>query len=178
MEDHYSATGSLKPGIVYLFMILVTATTLFYLSYRYIHHLNQPPSVSLPVAQPLTTTGSLTQPNPAADRLLGIKLNRERERSRDVERIQGMLIQDELSQTIRNEAEAELWRLTQVTAKENELEQVLKTNGFQECLVALGERSVTVVVASSLDAETARIIGELAAEVTGFNPSQIRIVEQ
>lgn len=177
MENHYGDKG-FKPANSYLFVMVMMASALFYLSYRYIHHLNQQPAVPLPISKPMAAPTPSSKTYSPEDRLLQIKLSRDRARSRDVERIQGMMIQAELSDTIRNEAEEELWRLTQATSKENELEQLLKTNGFQECLVTVGQRSVTVVIAGRLEPEAARVIGEFTAEVTGFNPSQIRIVEQ
>lgn len=112
------------------------------------------------------------------DSLLDLKIERDRERSREVERIQELLDKIGLSDEVRKQAEEELWRLTQATAKEHELENLLKAKGFNEALVSISQRLVSIIVAKRLAPDEVRDIGQLAADVTTFNLEQVQIVEK
>jgi stage III sporulation protein AH len=112
------------------------------------------------------------------DSLLDLKIERDRERSQEVERIQDLLDKVGLSDEVRKQAEQELWRLTEATAKEHELENLLKAKGFTESLVSISQKLVSIVVAKKLQLDEVRDIGQLAAEVTTYNLEQIQIVER
>jgi hypothetical protein len=160
-----------------LAVVLSLFCCLFILGYQYIGRVNRitpAPHIKVEKRAVLPVTPTY---NPG-DALLDIKMSRDRERSRELERIQGMLDQLGLSAEVKKEAETELWRLNQVTLKETELENLLKANGFVDSLVTVGQRFVTVVVAGRLKTEEAETVGNMAAEVTGFNIEQVRIVEQ
>lgn len=161
----------------YLLFILITlGTTLFYLGYRYIGALNQEEQV---VPQP-TSKPVVLKVNPdydEQDSLLEIKLSRDRERSQEIARIQELLERVGLSDQVRKEAEQELWRLTLATSKETELESLLKANGYQEVLVNISRKLITIVLPQKLQAEQVRVIGQVTAEVTGYSLDQIQIVE-
>ena len=161
---------------IYLFILLLLGSSLFYLGYQYIHHINQPAEVLR--EQPVKPVVLPTNEYNPADSLLEIKLGRDRDRSRELERVQNLLEQIGLSDEVRKEAERELWRLTQSISKENELESMLKANGFKECLVTIGQKTITVVVSGKLNPEEAKAVGQVTTEVSGFGYDQIRIVEQ
>jgi len=165
-----------KKKRLYFLLVITVSLGMFYLGYRHICRINHPPrsTVSLPVMPVVAAKPAA----PAADSLLEIKLVRERERSRETERIQEILERVGLSDDLRKQAEAELWRLAQATAKETELENLLKANGFAECLVTIGEKLVTVILGEKLNAEQAGEVGRFAAEVTGTELEQIQIVEK
>ncbi len=112
------------------------------------------------------------------DTLLDLKIERDRERSQEVEKVQDLLDKVGLSDEIRKQAEQELWRLTQTTAKEHELENLLKAKGFSNALVSISQKLVSIIIDKKLGVNDARDIGQLAAEVTAFNLEQIQIVEK
>jgi stage III sporulation protein AH len=112
------------------------------------------------------------------DSLLDLKIERDRERSREVEKIQELLDKVGLSDEVRKEAEKELWRLTQATAKEHDLENILSAKGFRETLVSISQKLVSIVVAKKLQPDEVKDIGQLAAEVTAVNLEQIQIVDK
>ena len=112
------------------------------------------------------------------DSLLDLKIERDRERSQEVETVQEMLDKVGLSDDVRKQAEQELWRLTQATAKEHELENLLKAKGFNNALVSISQKLVSIIVDRKLGVDDVRDIGQLAAEVTAFNLEQIQIVEK
>lgn len=161
----------------YLAVVLALFCCLFILGYQYIREVNHvepdpPVKAATPEILPPTTDYK------PGDALLDIKMSRDRERSRELERVQGLLEQAGLSAEVKKEAEAELWRLNQVRMRETELENLLKANGFKDSLVTVGQHFVTVVVAGRLQPKEAETVGGMAAEVTGFNIEQVRIVEQ
>lgn len=172
---------SIEPGnrmnkIKQLTVILIFAI-LFWLGYRYIHCLNVPPPDAPPVkgARPV-------MPEPrryrVEDPLLEIKLSRDRERSREMERIQVLLDRLTLSSEVRKEAERELWQLTRTTAKENELENLLKANGFINTLATVHPELVTIIIADKIEPEQVKLVGRLAAEATSYSLDRIRIVRK
>jgi stage III sporulation protein AH len=110
--------------------------------------------------------------------LLDLKIERDRERSQEVEKVQELLDKVGLSDEIGKQAEQELWRLTQATSKEHELENLLKAKGFNDALVSISQKLVSIIVAKKLDIDEVRDIGQLAGEVTAFNLDQIQIVEK
>lgn len=150
---------------------------LFWVGYHYIDSLNQPrpePSGQShpPVLQPLVNEYDPDDP------LLEIKLSRDRERSREIEQIHEMLEKLNLSDEVRKQAERELWRLTQATAKENELESLLKANGFQNTLATISPNLVTLVIADKIQPHQVKLIGQMASEVTSYKIDQIQIVKR
>ncbi len=128
--------------------------------------INEPPPLKIP-----------REYNPS-DSLLDLKIERDRERSQEKERIQELLDQVGLTDETREQAEQELWRLTQATAKEHELETLLKAKGFQESMVSINPKIVTVIVSGKMDVERAGTIGRMTSEVTGYGLDQIEIVEK
>lgn len=168
---------AMKNDKMYFSIVLALCCSLFILGYQYIHRINQIEPAPLPVVETPKAPIAATVYSPD-DRLLEVKLGRDRERSRELERIETLISQNGLSDQVRQEAEREYWRLTQAIAKEKELENILKANGFQNCMVTVGSKHVTVVVGGKLTPEDARSLGEYSAEFTGFNLEQVRIVEQ
>lgn len=181
--------------------ILVSALIIaacFWLGYRWVVQNNQPDSLGAERnsvtaehgAPPSPTENMETPPLPGTipqkipkeynpgDTLLDLKIDRDREKSRDIETIKELLAKVGLTDKVRQEAEQELWRLTAAAAKEHELEGLLKAKGFRDCFVNIGQQSVTVVVGEKIDTGEARSIGELMAESTSLRLDQIRIVKR
>lgn len=148
---------------------------LFWLGYHYIDSLNQPQPEPPVNEQPPVIQPPVKQYHPE-DPLLEIKLSRDRERSREIEQIQNLLEKVDLSDEVRKQAERELWRLTQAAAKESELESLLKANGFKNALATISHNLVTVTIADKIQPQQVKLIGQIAAEVTGFRIDQVQIV--
>lgn len=152
-------------------ILLVVCGIMFWYGYRQVIQANQnivPPPAIPPVPR---------EYNPG-DSLLDLKIERDRERSREVERIQNLLDKIGLSDQVRNEAEEELWRLTQCASKEHELENLLKAKGYQECMVSISRKMVTVAVSRKLQPMDVKNIAITAAEITGYNLDQVQIMER
>ena len=138
---------------------------MFWYGYQQVIRVNQPRS------RLRLKTRFLRSPrefNPG-DSLIRLKIERDRERSREVERIQDLLDKIGLSDQVRNEAEEELWRLTQCTSKEHELENLLKAKGYKECMVTISRKMATIAISGKLQDVDVKNIDLTTAEVTGFN---------
>ncbi len=109
--------------------------------------------------------------------LLDLRLERNRIRSKELEELQQLVLQTELSAETRKQAESEILQLTQRTSREQELENLLKAKGFGEAVVTVGQQIITIVLRQKLDGQKAALIGDLAVQMTGFSPEKIQIVE-
>lgn len=163
------------PPKIWLTIALVVFAGLFGFGFHHILLVNEPVSNSeLKEPAPL----KIPREYSPSDSLLDLKIERDRERSQEKERVQELLDQAGLTDEIRKQAEQELWRLTQAVAKEQELETLLKAKGFQESMVTINPKIVTVVVAGKIDAGNAGTIGQVASDVTGYELDQIEVVEK
>lgn len=158
----------------WVFILVIISGIMFQYGYRQVSRANQSP-IPPPVKNPVPSVPREYNPG---DSLLDLKIERDRERSREVERIQNLLDKVGLSDQVRNEAEAELWRLTQCTSKEHELENILRAKGFKECMVTISRKMVTIAIAGKLQADDVKNIATTTTEVTGFNLDQIQILER
>ena len=159
---------------VWIFLSLFSLAGLVGFGFQQIHLQNTPKIPELKEPAPLKVPREY---NPS-DALLDLKIERDRERSQEKERVQELLDQGGLGDETRKQAEQELWRLTQTSAKEQELETLLKAKGYQESMVAINPKIVTVVITGTMDSARAEAIGNMIANVTGYNLEQIEIVEK
>ena len=158
----------------WVILLVIVSGIMFHYGYLQVSRANQRP-IPPPVKNPVPSVPREYNPG---DSLLDLKIERDRERSREVERIQNLLDKVGLSDQVRNEAEEELWRLTQSASKEHELENILKAKGFKECMVTISRKMVTIAIAGKLQADDVKNIATTTTEVTGFNLDQIQILER
>ena len=165
------------PPKIWLGLTILVFACLFGFGYRYYLAINTNASNPAPeVKEPAPL--KIPREYSPSDTLLDLKIERDRERSQEKERIEELLDKIGLTDETRKQAEQELWRLTQAASKEQELETLLKAKGFQESMVAIHPKSVTVVVTGMIDAGNAGSIGQMAADVTGYGLEQIEVVEK
>lgn len=156
-------------------VFLAVFIVLFGLGYQWMVRMNQP-DADQPPPEPLPQ--KIPKEYNPGDSLLDLKIERDRERSQDIESMKNLLDKSGLTDKTRQEAESELWRLTEAVAKEHELENLLKAKGFSKCLVTIGQDLVTVVIDRKLQADQAKSIGEAAAEASSVRLDQVQIVER
>lgn len=176
MTEHpiYAVYGRNLWRILYVVIFL----GLMWAGYHYISLINTPPPETeneKPVVAPVIPVEETVDP---ADELLELKLERDRERSRDAEEVQALLQKENLSSETRKQAEQEWWRLSRAAAKERELENLLKARGYPSTMVTITQKMVMIVLAGKLDPSKAGAIAELAVEVTGIGLDRIEIVER
>lgn len=158
---------------LWLVITLAVCALMFMLGYRQVIQVRQ--TEIPPVKNPAPSAPREYNPG---DSLLDLKIERDRERSREVERIQSLLEQVGLSDQVRKEAEEELWRLTQATSKEHELENLLTAKGFKECMVTIGRKLVTIAVSGRLQPDDVKSIAITTSDVTGYLLDQIQVLER
>ena len=171
MKNFFQLASKYKTGIILILLFLAGFFTYGY--YRVT-------PTETPKLPPVKEPSPLNIPREYSpdDTLLDLKIERDRERSQEVEKVQDLLDKVGLSDEVRKQAEQELWRLTQATAKEHELENLLRAKGFHNALVSISQKLVSIIVDKKLGVNDARDIGQLATEVTAFNLEQIQIVEK
>jgi len=153
--------------------MLAICAIMFWYGYQQVIKANK--TVDPPIKNPVPSIPREYNPG---DSLLDLKIEKDRERSREVERIQSLLEKIGLSDRVRNEAEEELWRLTQATSKEHELENLLMAKGFKECMATINRKLITIAISGRLQPDDVKNIATTANEVTGYLLDQIQILER
>lgn len=111
--------------------------------------------------------------------LVSFRLDRDREQSRQRERLQELLIAAEPGTEWAKQVESELLTLERRINFEHDLENLLATRGYPDAAVSVNDGAVTVVIGDkSLGPEQVSVIGQWAADVTGYPIGQIRIIDQ
>lgn len=107
------------------------------------------------------------------------RLARDREHSRQRERLQEMLTSAGAGSDWGKQVEKDLLSLEKRVNYEHELENLLSARGYPKAAVSVNDASVTIVVSDkTLAPEQVSLIGQWTADVTGYPIGQIRIVDQ
>lgn len=105
-----------------------------------------------------------------------LRLERERQRSRQAEMLQLTAQDDSVSEARRRDAHEQLLTLWKMEAREAEIEHLLRAQGYTGVIV-LSESGAHVVVDGLLDAAGAGHIGALVSRVSGVRREAITIVD-
>lgn len=107
------------------------------------------------------------------------RLGRDREHSRQRERLQEMLTSAGAGSDWGRQVEKDLLSLEKRVNYEHELENLLSARGYPSAAVSVNESAVTIVIkGKTLSPEQVGVIGQWTADVTGYPIGQIRIVDQ
>ena len=108
--------------------------------------------------------------------LLSAKLNREQARAQNIETLQGVIDSENLSEAQKDDAVAQMLKLTESSEKESNCEQLLGAKGFTDSLVTVSEKTVDVLVKASELTEVQKAqIEDIVTRKTGCEISQIEI---
>lgn len=111
--------------------------------------------------------------------LVDFRLERDREHSRQRERLQEMLTAAETGTDWAKQVQTDLLGLERRINHEHELENLLTARGYPDSGVAVNDSTVTIVIkGQTLSAEQVGLIGQWAADVSGYPIGQIRIADQ
>lgn len=120
---------------------------------------------------------SLPPPGQSAEFYAEYKLERERNRSRQMEVLREMIQAKDTSPVVKNDAQRRLLSLLEMGEKEMQLESLLLAEGFVQPLVFLTEDGATVCVAGpELTPAMAAKIGDLTTRITKLLPQQVVIM--
>ncbi|MGB4266448.1 MAG: SpoIIIAH-like family protein, partial [Limnochordia bacterium] len=106
------------------------------------------------------------------------RIERERIRSQKLDLLQSMLEDGELDADRRMELQGELIKAVDIIAKETELENLLRVNGFLDAVVLIENDTATVVVPVTLSGMEAEMIGELVHRLTNIRFDRITIIDE
>ncbi|HOC05721.1 MAG: SpoIIIAH-like family protein [Bacillota bacterium] len=107
------------------------------------------------------------------------RLERERVRSREIDMLQQMINNPNVSGESKLEAENKLLKLQEVMELELLVENAIRAQNFDNAILIMQEDGAMVIVnAEKLSSEEILLIADIAAQSTGLRNSQIKISNQ
>lgn len=115
-----------------------------------------------------------------ADYFATVQVNRQRARDESMEVLQSVIDSTDATETVKNEALSELSTIALEIEKEANIESLLVTKGFEDCVAVMNGNSISVVVKSQGDLQPAQIasINTVVYEQTGIEPLGVTIVHK
>lgn len=105
------------------------------------------------------------------------RLERERTRGQRVEWLREVINSDDSNAETKQKAQEDLMAISENMTKEIDLENMLRAKGFDDAVVRVDGRTVTVIVAAgSLAEKEAAVIKELVSKATGMDIQNIIII--
>lgn len=130
-----------------------------------------PDGAAEPAVAPVVTVAPVR-----VDPLADFRLERERLRSRQMDLLQAIVADAAASEERRRDAQQRLLALWEAEAREAQIENLLRAQGF-EAVAVVSETGVYVVVDAVLDGDQAARIGELASRLAGVRREAVSIVD-
>lgn len=126
---------------------------------------------------PIADAASTVQKEP--DAFADLRLERERGRSRREDLFRRIVSDPSTQNELKTAAQQELWRITRLAALEDELEGVLRAQGYPQVVVLLGDNDATVMVRSNrLEASDVSMIAGIVSRMAGVPQESIRVYER
>lgn len=109
-----------------------------------------------------------------------VQVNRRRARDESMEVLQNVIDSEDATETVKNEALAEMNAIAQEIEKEANIEALLVSKGFEDCVAVMNGNSINVVVQSAGELLPAQIaqINTVVYEQTGIEPLNVTIVHK
>ena len=109
-----------------------------------------------------------------------VAVNRQRARDESMEVLQQVLDSEDATETVKNEALSEMNAIALEIEKEANIEALLLSKGFEDCVAVMNGNSINVVVQSEGDLQVAQIaqINTVVYEQTGIEPLNVTIVHK
>ncbi|NLK08357.1 MAG: SpoIIIAH-like family protein [Firmicutes bacterium] len=129
----------------------------------------------------IPTSGQLlvaVQPLTKGETFAEFRWERERSRSRQLETMQGIMVDGSSSEEQKASAQARVMDLMASSELESELEGLLMAQGLPDAVVVLGSAGTTVMVDTVLTEEEAARIGDTISDMIGVPLEQIKILDQ
>jgi len=107
------------------------------------------------------------------------KLERDKNRSKEVEMWQDIINNDKAEENYKNMAQQELVKIVSLTEKEMIIENLIVARGFNDALVFLTDDSATVIVeAKELTSSNIAQIQDIIVRKTKLDPKNIKIMKK
>ena len=132
------------------------------------------------MASDADTVGDQATGSTTADFFATVEVNRKRARDESLEVLQNVLDSEEATEAIKNEALSEMNVIATEIEKEANVEALLVSAGFDDCVAVMNGNSIQVVVQSEGELQTAQIarINTIVYEQTGIEPAHVVIVHK
>lgn len=107
------------------------------------------------------------------------RLSRKQARDTAIGMLQEAQMDENAAEDVLNEASRTLQVLAAYTVAESQIESLVVAKGYADCVVFMGEETVSVVVSDpdGLDAVDVARIKDIVVSETGYTPEQIKIME-
>lgn len=116
---------------------------------------------------------------PVADTFSGdYQMERERIRAQELELIQQVLDDKTSVEKVKTEAQKQKLAIAQNMEKELQLETLLKAKGYQDAVVFIQEKQITVVTGSQMDDQAATQIADLVDGTTAIGFENVIIMQK
>lgn len=115
-----------------------------------------------------------------ADYFATVQVNRQRARDESMEVLQSVIDSTDATETVKNEALSEMSTIALEIEKEANIESLLVTKGFEDCVAVMNGNTISVVVKSEGELQPAQIasINTVVYEQTGIEPLGVTIVHK
>ena len=107
-----------------------------------------------------------------------VEVNRQRARDEALEVLNAVVENDQASEEVKAEALAEIQTIAQEMSQESNIESILMSKGFEQCLAVINGESANIVVRSESRLQSAQLaqINAVVYEQAGIEPVNITIV--
>lgn len=127
-----------------------------------------------------TGEGSQSTGESTADYFATAQVNRKRARDESMAVLQSVIDSVDASEEVKNEALAEMSAIADEIEKEANIEALLVSGGFEDCVAVMNGNLINVIVKSEGDLQPAQIakINTVVYEQTGIEPINVTIVHK
>ena len=107
-----------------------------------------------------------------------VEVNRQRARDEALEVLNAVVENDQASEEVKAEALAEIQTIAKEMSQESNIESILMSKGFEQCLAVINGESANIVVRSESRLQSAQLaqINAVVYEQAGIEPVNITIV--
>lgn len=160
----------------FVIFVAIVCALVWYVGLKRAEFLKGP--VTKPSVAPVdASTEGIRAQKPETDYFQDSKVERERSRSQELERLRELMNNTQADPSTRREASARFLAISKETARESEIEHLVKAKGYEEVVVFMGNGSAVVVVKAAQITQTdvARI-AEIVTQVAGVKPEALKVI--
>ena len=171
-----------KPAVAAAVLLLVCAAV--YMNWRYTDNIQKNAGKTLGQTTLVSSQDGEKGTEPTAapaedDYFATARLSRKQARDNAISMLREAESDENAQQSVLNEASQTLQVLAAYTVAESQIESLVTAKGYADCVVFMGEETVSVVVSDpdGLDAVDVARIKDIVVSETGYTPEQIKIME-
>ena len=171
-----------KPAVAAAVLLLVCAAV--YMNWRYTDDIQKNAGKTLGQTTLVSSQDGEKGTEPTAapaedDYFATARLSRKQARDNAISMLKEAERDENAQQSVLNEASQTLQVLAAYTVAESQIESLVVAKGYADCVVFMGEETVSVVVSDpdGLDAVDVARIKDIVVSETGCTPEQIKIME-